>query len=245
MNNEIRDLILSVFNLRYLGEIQPKERAMECDLNCDGFYFIQSKKSLVVGRNVLGSNTTFLFSNVKLTPTNLTCNITVTLGDRKTTHNNVLLQINARYSVKDMLYAFLKSITKSLIYDATSHINDLEEFQVALEGKLDKELFDFVEEVKQSFPKLEYRNTNPTELTSYTPGIPTISFSRNIHGELVLSISSFANTKPQLLVGEMATISNIRICIKNEFGIFKKERMRYHEQELDRTQNWIDYIDAQ
>lgn len=64
--------------------------------------------------------------------------------------------------------------------------------------------------------------------------------------QLTIEVSSFLEeSKPYTLVGDMSTISNLRICIKNEFGIFKKERMNYHESELNRTFNRIDHVDAQ
>jgi len=176
----------------------------------------------------------------------LNCSITIAIGVRKITENNLWFIKDTRLDIKDYIGLHVRHLIKNTVYGLQNNIDELGEFEMALEGKLDKELFEFIEQVKNTFHKLDYRNTSPTELFSYTQGIPTLKFSRNNEGSITIEVSSFVDeSKPYTLVGDMSTISNLRICIKNEFGIFKKERMNYLESELNRTFNRIDHVDAQ
>lgn len=246
MNNEIRDLILSAFSLRYMGHAEPKEGETERNLNHETFYFVPYKDKLIIGRMALGSDTRFEFDKAKLSDSSLECDITVTFGNRKIVGRNLVFYKNEQYSLlfrlKRHLLQTVRQITDELYYV----INDFEKFTLAFEGKLDSDLFDFIEEVKIKFHQLEYRNTNPTELVSYTTGIPTLNFSRNDAGEITVAVASFVDDKnPYLLVGDDATISNIRLCIKNEFGAYKRERLKSIESDMNRTLTRLDHIDAQ
>lgn len=247
MNNEIRDLILAVFSLRYLGSSPPALEATYSDnLNYEGFYFIARKDSITIGRKVLGSDVTYKFHNVRFANNSLTCSTTINIGVRKITENNLVFDKDSQYSVKDKLVRYIKQSTKSIVYDLQRSIEDFEEFTTAFEGKLDKELFDFIIEVTEAFRKVDYRSQSPTELVSYTPGIPTLNFSRNNDGKIVVAVSSLTDKNtPFLLVGDNATISNIRLCIKNEFGVYKRERLKSLESDMDRTLTRLDCVDAQ
>ena len=111
---------------------------------------------------------------------------------------------------------------------------------------MDKELYALVNDMRSELHRAEYHNHAPLHLSSYTVGIPDLIFSRNSVGELVCTVEpQIQISESTLLTGDQVNIPNIKLCIKNQYGLWKDQHLEYLQKELQHTIDSLDYVDAQ